>query len=278
MRLRALPVVLAAVLLAASAGLGGRALAQPADEAFKPVRIRPKKAAPAASAAPSAAPSEGLNAPEVGLIDAPTAAVLDHGGYSSQTRFYSHGGLLEYASFGVYPRLNLGASLAVNGLIGNDTTVRVRPPEVQVKLRFYDGDRFLPALGVGYDGQGFDYSATEKRYHDRKRGFYVVATQELGLPGLQAHPSFNISDFDSNSIFGSIPLSYNIRDKASVLFEWDNISNFSDSRVNAGLRVHLTPGLNLDFAVRRIGQGGSFADGSSRGPERIVQLKYSGNF
>ena len=140
------------------------------------------------------------------------------------------------------------------------------------------GDRLLPALGVGYDGQGFDYSPAEKRFHDRQRGFFLVATQELGLPGLQAHPSFNISDFDSNSICGAIPLSYNIRDKAQVFFEWDNINDFNDSRVNSGLRVYLTPKLRADFAVRRIGQGGVFSDNTSRGPERVVQLKYTGSF
>lgn len=249
----------------------------PAD--VKPVKIRPKMPAVGQSRSGSdAREGAGLNAVESSLVDAPTAAVLDYGGYSSQTRFYSHGGLLQYVSFGVYPRLSLGASLAVNGLVGNDTMVRARPPEVQVKYRFFDGDRVLPALGVGYDGQGFDYSPTEKKYHDRQRGFFVVGTQELGLPGLQAHPSFNISDFDSSSIFGAIPLSYNIRDKAMVVLEWDNISDFDNSRLNSGLRVYLTPRLRADFAVRRIGQGGWFADGTSRGPERIVQLKYSGSF
>ena len=49
-------------------------------------------------------------------------------------------------------------------------------------------------------------------------------------------------------------------------------------RTDAGLRVHLTPALHIDFAVRGIGQGGSYADGSARGPERIVQMKYTGNF
>jgi hypothetical protein len=241
------------------------------------IKIRPKTAALQKDDS-EAHEGSGLNSPETSVIDAPTAAVLDYGGYSSQTRFYSGGGLLEYVSFGVYHRLNLGASLSINGLIGNDTTVRARPPEVQVKYRIYDGDRYLPALGVGYDGQGFDYSPTEKIYQDRQRGFYVVATEELGVPGLQAHPSFNISDFNSNSIFGSIPLSYNIRDKATILLEWDNLSNFGNSRINSGLRVFLTPKLQADFAVRRIGQGGFFADGSPRGPERVVQLKYSSSF
>ncbi len=271
--------LLAAFLLALP-WAGARAASVPEAPAdVKPVKIRPKM--PEAGGARSGAESRagaGLNAVETGLVDVPTAAVLDYGGYSSQTRFYSHGGLLEWVSFGVYPRLNLGASLAVNGLIGNDTAVRIRPPEVQVKYRFFDGDRLLPALGVGYDGQGFDYSPAEKRFHDRQRGFFLVATQELGLPGLQAHPSFNISDFDSNSICGAIPLSYNIRDKAQVFFEWDNINDFNDSRVNSGLRVYLTPKLRADFAVRRIGQGGVFSDNTSRGPERVVQLKYTGSF
>jgi len=270
---------LAAVVLALTLGLAGRAFSDSSPEApddVKPIKIMPKKAP--TSEGRGTIGGEGLNAPETSVIDAPSAAVLDYGGYSAQTRFYSKGGLIEHVAFGIYPRLNLGASMSINNLIGNERDVRARPPEVQVKYRFYDGDRVIPAFAVGFDGQGYNYSPADKRYHHRQRGFYVGCTQELGLPGLQAHPSFNVSDFDSNSIFGAIPLSYNIRDKLAVLFEWDNINNFGDSRVNSGLRVHLTSNLHVDFAVRAIGQGGWFADGEPRGPERVVQLKYSGNF
>ena len=52
----------------------------------------------------------------------------------------------------------------------------------------------------------------------------------------------------------------------------------SDSRVNAGVRFYITGGLHLDFAIRSLSQGGRYNDGSSRGPERIVQIKYTGNF
>ncbi|MDD5655789.1 MAG: hypothetical protein PHF00_00845 [Elusimicrobia bacterium] len=249
--------------------------AAPVREEGTPVKIKPKSRF---SFPRQERGGGGLVAPETSVIDAPTAAVLDYGGYSARTRFYSQGGLLQYVSFGVYPRLNLGASLSINGLIGDERTVRARPPEVQVKYRFFDGDRSLPALMAGYDGQGFRYSRVERRYHERQRGFFLGATQELGAPGLQVHPSFNISDFDSNAIFGALPFSYLIRDKATVLFEWDNISNFYDSRINSGLRVHLTPNFSFDFSVRDIGKGGWFADGDPRGPERVVQLKYSGNF
>ena len=263
---------LAVTLVLRAAAFGADVSEADAARDAKPVKIKPKSF--------SAGPERGggLVAPETAVIDAPTAAILDYGGYSARTRFYSQGGVLQYVSFGVYPRLNIGASLSVNGLVGHERTVRVRPPEVQVKYRFYDGDRSFPALMVGFDGQGYRYSRVEKRYHERQRGFFVGGTQELGLPGLQAHPSFNISDFDSNAIFGALPFSYLIRDKATALFEWDNISNFSDSRINLGLRVHLTQNFSFDFAVREIGKGGRFADAEPRGPERVVQLKYSGNF
>ncbi|MDE2143173.1 MAG: hypothetical protein KGJ84_12260, partial [Elusimicrobia bacterium] len=102
--------------------------------------------------------------------------------------------------------------------------------------------------------------------------------EEIGVPGFQIHPSFNISDFDSNAIFGCLPLTLNIRDKAEFLLEWDNINNMVDSRVNAGIRAFLTPNFHVDFAVRAIGAASHYSDGAPRGPERIVQLKYSNSF
>jgi hypothetical protein len=259
----ALFVALSAALLAAAARADDATVASP--------KIRAKSG----SAAPA---SDASLQPDIDVVDAPTSAVLDYGGYSSRSRFYSNGGLLEYVSFGVYPGLNLGASAAVDGLIGNEKDVRVRAPAAQIRYRFYEGDEALPSLAAGYDGQGYLYNQTDQRFNERQRGFYVVATKEVGTPGLQIHPSFNVSDFNSNSIYGSLPLTLNIRDKAELLAEWDNIANFSDSRVNVGLRAFLTPNFEVDFAVRSIGAGGYFGDGQRRGPERIVQLKYAGNF
>jgi hypothetical protein len=229
-------------------------------------------------AAPAAAASDSALTPDSDVIDAPTSAVLDDHAYSTRSRFYSQGGILEYLSFGVYPGVNLGASAAIDGLIGAQKNVRVRAPDAQVKWRFFEGDEALPSMAVGYDGQGYEYNSGFQRFNQRQRGFYVVGTKELGLPGFEIHPSFNISDFNSNAIFGSLPLTLNIRDKAELLLEWDNIANWSDSRFNAGLRFFLTQNFHVDFAVRAIGAGGYYSDGQPKGPERIVQLKYSNSF
>lgn len=234
-------------------------------------KIRAKHPAPASS-------DSDVQAPDPDIIDAPTAAVLDDHAYSTRSRFYSAGGILEYLSFGVYPGVNLGASAAVDGFIGDEKNVRMRAPTAQVKWRFFEGDQALPSMAMGYDGQGYRYNSGDRRFNQRQRGFYLVGTKELGIPGFEFHPSFNISDFDSNAIFGTLPITLNIRDKAELLLEWDNIANWSDSRFNAGMRFFLTPNFHVDFAVRAIGAGGFYSDGAPKGPERIVQLKYSNSF
>lgn len=262
-------LTLAAVLITAISAL---ALAEEGTVASPKIRAKH-----AASAAPRA-PSESALQPDTEIIDAPTTGVLDYRGYSARSRFYSQGGVLEYLSFGVYPGVDLGAAAAVDGLVGDEKNVRMRAPTAQVKYRFFEGDQELPSLAMGYDGQGYRWNSGSKRFNQRQRGFYMVATKEIGVPGFQIHPSFNISDFDTNGIFGCLPLTLNIRDKAEFLVEWDNINNFSDSRFNAGLRAFLTPYFHVDFAVRAIGAGGRYSDGAPRGPERIVQLKYSNSF
>ena len=273
------PMKIRSALLAATMAAFLASVPRAEDATVASPRIRTKHAAPAAASAPGAPSAvDSAPAPDSEIIDAPTSAVLDDHAYSTRSRFYSQGGLLEYLSFGVYPGVNLGVSAAVDSLIGDQKSVRVRAPNAQIKWRFFEGDQVLPSLAVGYDGQGYGYNTTIQRFNQRQRGFYLVGTKELGVPGLQIHPSFNISDFNSNAIFGSLPLTLNIRDRAEILLEWDNIANWSASRFNAGLRVFLTSNFHVDFAVRAIGAGGDYSDGAPKGPERIVQLKYSNSF
>lgn len=222
--------------------------------------------------------SGGLLLPDSDLIDMPTAAVLDLGGFATRSRFFSSGGFVDWVGFGVYPRVNLGVSANIERLVGNSSPVQLTRPELQLKARFFDGDRYIPAFAVGFDGQGWLYNRPIKRYNHKQRGVYVIGTQEIGLPGLQAHAGMNVSDFDSNSVFGMIGLSLNLRDKLKLMAEWDAINDVFDSRFNAGVRFYLTPYFNFDVAVRAIGHGGTFSNGQPREPERIVQFKYVGNF
>lgn len=270
-------LLLAVLGLAAAPGFAADPPEVTAPSEAKPSspRIRPKASGDSKA---STGGNGELLSPDVDLIDTPTTAVLDYGGYSARSRFYRAGGLLQYISFGVFQGVNLGASVATDGLVGDSKVVRVREPAAQVKWRFYEGDRRFPSLAIGYDGQGWAYNQIDKKYNHRHRGFYFVGSQELGIPGFMVHPSINVSDFNTNGVFGAIPLSYNFRDKFSLILEWDNINNFFDSRLNTGVRVYVTSRFHVDFAVRSIGQAGSYPNGDPRGPERIVQLRYAGSF
>jgi len=214
---------------------------------------------------------------ETTLIDVPTADALDRYQASFLTRAYDHGTLMETIDFGIYPRFNLGISLAVHGLVGSSASVRVLTPDFQVKWKVYDGSLYLPAIAIGYDGRRYGYGYDKnrhythtKKYLDDRKGGYVTLSREIIVPGLVATAGGNLSDLELDEFYGFMGLLYRVTDKINLLTEWDNIRHMRDSRANAGLRVYLHPSLALDGAVRRIGRG--------KESERILQIRYVTNF
>jgi len=214
---------------------------------------------------------------QTNLIDIPTAHTLDRYQASFQTRAYEHNSLMETIDFGVYPRVNIGVSVAGHELLGSSHSVHVLTPDFQAKWKVYDGNLYLPAIAVGYDGRRYGYGYTKhgvyartKHYLDDRKGGYVTFTREIIVPGLHASAGFNLSDFDLEKFYGFIGAFYTILDKASVMLEWDNLHNAHDSRLNAGARFYLHPSLSLDAAVRRIGRGDE--------SERVLQLRYVTTF
>lgn len=222
---------------------------------------------------------EGVVLPDVELIDVPTAGILDYYGFMVKTRAYSGGGVIGGLNFGVQERLNLGASMAVDKFIGSEAGVKMRRPEIQVKFRFFDGGYYIPALALGYDGQGYYYNPDAKKYLEKGKGLYLVGSKEVGMPGLALHGGFNVPDFDNNYLFGFLALNYTLEDKVAFMFEYDSMFHSDDpSRFNAGIRSYITPYFQLDVALREIGRSGEFANGWPRKSERIVQLRYNTSF
>ena len=214
---------------------------------------------------------------ETAVLDVPTAEVFDRYQASFLARAYDHGTLMETIDFGVYPRINLGISLAAHELIGSSSSVRVLNPDFQVKWKLYDGNLYLPAIAIGYDGRRYGYGYDEhrhyrrtKKYLDDRKGGYITFSREIIVPGLNATLGANLSDLEVDEIYGFTGLFYRLTDQISVFGEWDNVRNIRDSRANAGMRFYLHPSLALDGAVRRIGRGSE--------SERIIQIRYVTNF
>ena len=222
---------------------------------------------------------ESVVLPDVEMIDVPTAGILDYYGFMLKTRFYSEGGVLGGLNFGVQERLNLGASMSVDRLVGSDSLIKMRRPEIQVKFRFYDGGYYIPAMAVGYSGQGYYYDQNTRKYLEKGKGLYLVGSKEIGFPGLALHGGFNVPDFDNNYLFSFLGLNYTLEDKVAFMLESDSMFHSDDpSRFNAGIRFYVTPYFQLDMAVREIGRNGTFDNGAPRRAERIVQMRYNTSF
>ena len=212
---------------------------------------------------------------ETMIIDVPTAETLDRYQASFLTRAYDHGTVMESIDFGVFPRINIGVSVAVHELLGSSDDVRVLDPDFQVKWKIFDGNLYLPAIAIGYDGRRYGYGYNEQRvytdskhYLDDRKGGYLTLSREIIFPGLNATAGMNLSDWDE--LYWFTGMYYTWADKVSFLAEWDNIRNVRDSRLNMGVRFYLHPSLALDGAVRRIGRGDE--------SERILQIRYVTNF
>lgn len=212
------------------------------------------------------------------LVDVPTAEVLDRYQAAFQTRVYEHGTVMESIDFGVYPRINIGVSLAIDNWIGSSHSVKVLDPDFQAKWKIYDGSLYLPAIAIGYDGRrygyGYDKDTREytrsKRYLDNRKGGYLSLTREVFVPGLTLTVGGNFSDFDWDEFYMFTGVFYKVLPQVSVMTEWDNIRNIRDSRLNMGARFYLHPSLALDASFRRIGRGDE--------NERILQLRYVTTF
>lgn len=204
------------------------------------------------------------------LIDTPTSETLDHYSTSFNTRFFSDGSVMESIEFGIYPRLQIGFSIAAQNVIGNDTPVRVLTPQFQAKYKIYDGSLYLPAIAIGWDGREYLYDRSTKDYAHEKKGAYLVLSREVFVPNLQINPGVNVSDFDSSDIYFFTGVSFNIEDKVNLMFEWDNVHNIDTSRINAGLRIYFTDNFDVDLALRDMAHKHTF--------ERVVQLTYRADF
>jgi hypothetical protein len=217
------------------------------------------------------APALRADVPVVELIDIPTAEVVDHYAANSSFRFYRDGGLLTKASFGVFPRLNVGFGLDAERFIG-DRHVHLNRPTLNMKFRFFDGQRNLPAFALGYDGQGYFFDRSIDKYSQREKGLYLVGSGEIVVPGLSLHAGLNVFDFNKDPVYGFAGVHYLFQDVAGVIFEIDNgFHKARNTRFNIGGRYLVTPTFSIDLAGRDLWA-------ASRRPERIVRITYSASF
>lgn len=206
------------------------------------------------------------------LIDTPTAKVAPVKTLASTSRVFSEGGLLTSISFIPLNRLLIGTSLTFEHLVGtNDQDIKVLEPSLQLKYQLFDGTETWPMFALGFNNQGLYYDHDEKKYLQKAKGLYLVATKELFTEGLLFNLGGNITTdgFEFDKVYGFTAVNYNVADYFALMVEWDNLRNIiKESRLNAGIRFYIVDFFELDFAVRNC----------NNKAERILQLRYNYTF
>ncbi len=212
------------------------------------------------------------------LIDIPTADILDYYSYNVLTRAFSEGGVRLGLTFGVLPNLNLGVNFVVEEFIGASNSAEFLTPTIMAKYRFYEGAEHLPALSVGYDGQGYFYDHIRDEYIQEEKGLYLVGSKGIITPNLNLSLGANMPDVGDSKLYIFTGLDYTIDDKVTLMAEVDNIKTSKTYRFNLGIRVDLRNNFYIDFAVKDLVRNTVLANGTKLKPERIFQLGYQSSF
>ena len=206
------------------------------------------------------------------IIDIPTAEVVEYSNYDLNIRMHGAGGVLSKMTFGVFKPINIGISWDVDKLIGaGSTIIDTRPPAILFKARVFEGGLKLPAIALGYDGQGYGtYDSDTDKYQYREKGVYLVLTREYLVPGLEMSFGGNIFDFDSDGVYGFVGATFGIENKVLILSEYDNIKKMPQNRANLGMKLFITDNVDVAIAGRDLFKGTQ--------SERIAIVNYRGKF
>lgn len=217
-----------------------------------------------------------LSAQPVELIDIPTAEVVDANHYSANFRLYQDGGILSRIIFGLGKRVNLGVSFDLVNFIGKKD-VDFQRPELQLKFRFYDGSKNLPAFALGYDSQGYYYDSTTEKYRYPEKGVYLVASREI-FSSTEFHLGLNIYDFKTDQFCSFLGFSWTAAEEVIIFTEVDRIWKLDEKPyINLGLRYLHTPNLSVEVSARNLTQAKD-TTGTKQEWERIMRINYQGKF
>jgi hypothetical protein len=112
------------------------------------------------------------------IIDSPSAIMLPRAAYSANLRLISDGGFLGSLDIGLADFVMVGFSYGGQQVIGRGTPDWNPNVEFSVRARMVPESETVPGVAVGYSSRAYGrYSAEDKMYETRSKGFYAVITK-----------------------------------------------------------------------------------------------------
>ncbi len=229
----------------------------------------------AATAQAGPNPEQATFAPDLEVVDIPTAAVAYARMFGLNARMFRGGGIVAKGQASFNNSLQIGVGFKANNVIGSGKVLFDDQPEqvvaALVRLRIINLPGPRLQLAVGYDGMGYDVT--------RKHGLYGVATKEIGLGGLifRAHGGAGAVRFRSFNTRNDLNLfagiSAALSEEFRLGFEYDDMlrdDGIGKGYVNAGVAYAWDMGLRLELDCK-----GLFRGIGPTGYNRLLKILYT---
>jgi hypothetical protein len=210
-------------------------------------------------------PEYGTGLQFTNLANMPIAGLLDRGNYEIDMRMYPEGGLYSFVTIGFLRGINIGFSYGAENVIGRGKVDWNPNVEFAFRARLIPESTLLPALAVGYAGQGFgphlsdpDPMVNLDRYAVKSPGFYLVLSKNYRiLTEMGFHFGLNRSretddDDDLNAFLG---VDFSLSPYLYLITEYDAALNdngdtsvgYGNGYLNFGVKWAASPHLRLEF-------------------------------
>jgi hypothetical protein len=195
------------------------------------------------------------------LVDVPTANTLLKGEIRADFKFSPGGGILSRLYIGIFERLYIGGAFNVNNVIGSGT-VQPEIPDFTCKIRITDDEGAVPAISLGYEGQGY--------MNLPAKGIFLAVTKEISagiiiqLTG--AVYTDNFVHFGQDIGLGA-GFAVGITRELNACAEVDGIPGYAKGRINFGIGYFFDP-IEIDIGFKF-----GFGDGEPA-QARVLKVVY----
>jgi len=179
------------------------------------------------------------------LVDLPTANTLIKAELRCDIKLYPGGGILTRLYIGIFDKLMIGGAFNIVNLIGTGEVEYVLPPKFLGKIRLTDDEGVMPAISIGYEGQGYlDIPA---------KGVFLSVTKEisLGVVFMQLTGAVYSNEFNNfgRDIDAGAGIAFAITKDFVICGEYDGFLGENPGHINFGLGYFFNP-IQIDIGLK----------------------------
>ncbi|MCX7699104.1 MAG: hypothetical protein N2114_06545 [Candidatus Goldbacteria bacterium] len=179
------------------------------------------------------------------LVDLPTANTLIKAELRCDIKLYPGGGILTRIYIGIFDKLMIGGAFNIVNLIGTGKVDYILPPKFLGKIRLTDDEGVIPALSIGYEGQGYiDIPA---------KGVFISLTKEISFSIIYLQLTGTVYSNDFNDITRNFDagagIAFAITKDFVICGEYDGFLGDNPGHINFGLGYFFNP-IQIDVGFK----------------------------